>query len=222
MLDLLMRDAGGDGVPVPLAGRGLVFLGDDGLMYCKTHDGQVMALPSGPAGPAGERGLQGESGAGVVQSAFTDAFLLNRGITIDGTPGVLVKREVMEGAQRLRFSLHGKCSNPGRFRVGAVLYANGVKAIKFEWIAALGAVANRSFCLRAEGVQVGSVMRWLLCIDSSVGAGTAATLGAPQSLCYEHDTAGAVVEWGLGCESYANLSALSWQLATVKHEVGIA
>ncbi len=63
MFDILMRDEAGAGVPVPLPGRGMVYLGLDGLMYTKREDGTVMALPSGPQGPQGVPGAAGDVGA---------------------------------------------------------------------------------------------------------------------------------------------------------------
>ncbi len=60
MFDLLMRDEGGAGVPVPLPGRGMVYLGADGLLYTKGHDGTVNALPAGPAGDKGDTGDKGD------------------------------------------------------------------------------------------------------------------------------------------------------------------
>lgn len=78
MLDLLMREARGDGVPVPLPGRAMLFAGPGGALYARLHDGSVVACggspgaggtgatgpqgPAGPAGPAGATGPQGPAG----------------------------------------------------------------------------------------------------------------------------------------------------------------
>lgn len=72
MFDLLMRDAGGADVPVPLPGRAIVFAGQGGAMLARLHDGSVVAVgggggigsagPAGPAGPAGVAGAVGPVG----------------------------------------------------------------------------------------------------------------------------------------------------------------
>lgn len=78
MFDLLMREASGDGVPVPLPGRAMLFAGPGGALYARLHDGSVVACggsgspgaggtgatgPQGPAGPAGPVGPAGAPGA---------------------------------------------------------------------------------------------------------------------------------------------------------------
>lgn len=71
MFDLLIRDAGGADVPVPLPGRAIVFAGPGGALLARLHDGSVVALGGsgggvgsiGPAGPVGPVGPAGPAGA---------------------------------------------------------------------------------------------------------------------------------------------------------------
>ena len=75
MFDMFMRAADGGGVPVPLPGRGLVFLAADGLLYTKRSDGVVIQLTAGPQGLPGADGAQGVAGPQGLPGA-------------DGAPGL--------------------------------------------------------------------------------------------------------------------------------------
>lgn len=85
MFDLLMREASGDGVPVPLPGRALLFAGPGGALYARLHDGSVVACggspgaggtgATGPIGPAGPAGAGAGGGEWVTDTTFTRASL---------------------------------------------------------------------------------------------------------------------------------------------------
>lgn len=74
MFDLLMQDKAGAVVPVPLAGRALLFVDVEGVVRVKLPDGSVLVAagsgsggggvgPAGPAGPVGPVGPAGATGA---------------------------------------------------------------------------------------------------------------------------------------------------------------
>lgn len=65
MFDLVLQDVGGAGVPVPLPGRGLVFLGADGLMRAKLHDASIV----------GAGAVAGTGSTGAALLAFANKWL---------------------------------------------------------------------------------------------------------------------------------------------------
>lgn len=124
MFDLLMREASGDGVPVPLPGRALLFAGPGGALYARLHDGSVVACggsgspgaggtgatgpqgpagPVGPAGPAGATGPQGPAGpagAGSGGGAWvTDTTFTRESLTDAAGPIGLLKALVPEAGK---------------------------------------------------------------------------------------------------------------------------
>lgn len=80
MFDLIRREV--VSVPIPLVGRGVVFLDNNGRLATRLSDGSVVDT-SGPAGPAGADGPAGAEGPQGIEG-----FPGNDGVPgADGAPG---------------------------------------------------------------------------------------------------------------------------------------
>lgn len=107
--------------PIPVQGRGIVFLRDDGVPCVRMHDGTVKSMQGAPgapgaqggAGPAGAVGPQGPQGApGVVWNALSG---LSFGSADSSVVQAVGAYSLAEGIMSVRLNL----------RVGANTLSNG-------------------------------------------------------------------------------------------------
>lgn len=243
MFDLLMREASGDGVPVPLPGRAMLFVGPGGALYARLHDGSVVACggspgaggtgatgpqgpvgPAGPAGPAGATGPQGPAGpagasagggAWVTDTTFTRASLKDA-----AGPIGLLQALVPEAGKPwgMTFKALGNVS-PGTATpvIHFGLWIGGV-LVKVCPVNLSNTQQNRAWWARvdvgSDGVGVGAVLR--LFVDG---------INTPASVVYRSDSVlaqGVPIEIKIGFSASLTGTALASTFGSVRTRSGAA
>lgn len=225
MFDLLMREASGDGVPVPLPGRALLFAGPGGALYARLHDGSVVACggspgaggtgATGPIGPAGPAGAGAGGGEWVTDTTFTRASL-----TDAAGPIGLLQALVPEAGKPwgMTFKALGNVS-PGTATpvIHFGLWIGGV-LVKVCPVNLPNTQQNRAWWARvdvgSDGVGVGAVLR--LFVDG---------LNTPASVVYRSENVlaqGVPIEIKIGFSASLTGTALASTFGSVRTRSGAA
>lgn len=239
MFDLLIRDSG-DGVPVPLPGRALLFAGPGGALHARLHDGSVVACggspgaggtgatgPQGPAGPVGPAGATGPigpagpAGAGAGGGEWvTDTTFTRASLTDAAGPIGLLQALVPEAGKPwgMTFKALGSVS-PGTATpvINFGLWIGGV-LVKVCPVNLPNTQQNRAWWARvdvgSDGVGVGAVLR--LFVDG---------LNTPASVVYRDENVlaqGVPIEIKIGFSESLTGTALASTFGSVRTRSGAA
>ena len=225
MFDLLMRDSGGDGVPVPLPGRALLFVGPGGALRARLHDGSVVACGGSPGaggtGAPGAQGPAGPAGAGAGGGEWvTDTTFTRASLTDAAGPIGLLQALVPEAGKPwgMTFKALGSVS-PGVATpvIHFGLWIGGV-LVKVCPVNLPNTQQNRAWWARvdvgSDGVGVGAVLR--LFVDG---------LNTPASVVYRSENVlaqGVAIEIKIGFSAALTGTALASTFGSVRTRSGAA
>jgi hypothetical protein len=111
MFDLLLRNSSGEGVPVPLPGRGLLFVGSDGVMRVKLSNGAVI-IPTGGASPT-----VAPTGAPTTAPTGAPVIVEVMGPTFNKKNGF--RATTLDGALQIALGSMGKVTGDLNISIGA-------------------------------------------------------------------------------------------------------